>query len=67
MSAIFYQIFIFLQMALSPIKQNVLLSSYLRRISTERNERQFRLEIATKLIRHETIFNFLMNNSVAII
>ena len=35
----------------------------LRRIST----RRFHREIASKLIHHETIFNFHMNNSVTII
>ena len=35
----------------------------LRRISTRKYDRQFRREDTTKLIRHETIFNFHMNNS----
>ena len=38
-----------------------------RRISTRRNDRRFRREIATKLFRHETIFNFHMNNFDTII
>ena len=38
-----------------------------RRISTRQNDQRFHREIATELIRHETIFNFHMNNSVTII
>ena len=34
----------------------------LRRISTKRNERRHCREIETRLFRHETIFNFHMNN-----
>ena len=37
------------------------------RISSRRNDRRFRWEIATKLFRHETIFNFHMNNFDTII
>ena len=39
----------------------------LRRISTGWNDRQFHREITTKLIRHETIFNFHMNKSLTVI
>ena len=39
-----------------------MLTDDLRWISTKRNDRRFRREIATKLFRHETIFNFHMNN-----
>ena len=35
----------------------------LRRISTRKFDRRFRREDTAKLIRHETIFNFHMNNS----
>ena len=42
-------------------------SSALRHISTWRNDWRFRHEIAAKLFRHETIFNFHMNNFGAII
>ena len=39
----------------------------LRQIPTKRNDRRFRHEIVTKLFRHETIFNFHMNNFDTII
>ena len=47
------------------VKQNYNGDSHycLRRISTGRYDRRFRREVTTKLIRHETIFNFHMNNS----
>ena len=38
-----------------------------RRICTRRNDQRFRREIATKLFRHETIFDFHMNNFDTII
>ena len=38
-----------------------------RRISTWRNDQRFRREIATKLFRHETMFNFYMNSFDTII
>ena len=40
---------------------------FLRRISTRRNDQRFRREIATKLFRRETIFDFHMNNFDTII
>ena len=39
----------------------------LRRISTRRNEQRFRRQFAMKLVRHETLFNFRMNNFDTII
>ena len=49
-------------------RRNILYDEYdvhsfpVRRISTRRNDWRFRLEIATKLLCHKTIFNFHMNN-----
>ena len=39
----------------------------LRRISTRRNDQRFRRQFTMKLVRHETLFNFRMNNFDTII